>query len=103
LGGHLIPWYRIIGWLRDGDYRLFNDFCAERLITVDDIGSEYATDFSRAKLYELFARRDGKWTLFTANLSLEKISQLLDTRIASRMVRHNAVVVEADVPDFNLR
>lgn len=88
--------------LREGEYRWFEDLCEERLLILDDIGSEYQTGFVAAKLYELLSLRVQKWTVITANLSTEQLSEV-DARIASRMIRGYSVVVDVDVPDFNLR
>lgn len=103
-GGRFILWTRIATNLREGEYRWFEDFVlAEQLLIVDDIGSEYKTDFIVAKLFEMLNRRVKRWTVLTANLSLEQIGLCFDPRIASRMIRDNSKVVDVDVPDWNLR
>lgn len=101
--GDYIPWRRLAQLLRDGEYRIFDDLCALSFLVVDDIGAEYGTPFIDAKLYELCSRREGKWTVLTANLSLSDIERRIDARIASRMIRSDSVVVDVNVPDFNLR
>jgi DNA replication protein DnaC len=102
-GGEFITWTRITNYLREGEYRWFQDLIREELLIVDDIGAEHQTGFVAAKLYELLSERIGKWTVLTANLSLENIGNKLDPRIASRMIRDGSVVVDVDVLDFNLR
>jgi len=102
-GGGFIRWRRLVEWVREGDYRAFEDVSRDFFVAVDDIGSEYPTDFTRAKLYEMFDASEGKWRVWTGNLSLEQIEQQFDPRIASRILRNNSVVVDVDVPDFNLR
>lgn len=97
------PWTRVCQMLRDGEYRWFQDLIGIDFLVLDDIGSEYKTDFVVAKLYELLSCRTQKWTVITANLSLEQIGTNLDPRIASRMLRDGSVVVDVDVTDFNLR
>jgi DNA replication protein DnaC len=90
--------------LRNQEWRRFDDICDQKhTICIDDIGSEYKTDFVDAKLYEMLCRRQGKWTIITANLSLEQLGDKTDPRISSRLIRHGSVVVEVDVADFNLR
>ncbi len=108
------PWYEVLAWARNRDMTLagyerppkekFLDLAFRNyMVVIDDIGSEYTTDFARSKLYEFLNRRDRKWTMITANLSLEQIATKLDERIASRMMRHNSVVVEVDTKDYSLR
>ena len=102
--GEFRKWATVIKWTREGDHRMFEDLAASRrCVVIDDIGSEYGTDYSRAKLYEFLGNREGKWTIITANLSLAQIGANLDTRIASRMLRGKSSVVDVSVTDFNLR
>lgn len=101
--GGFVKWSRVVQWLREGEYRCFEDISRDYFVVVDDIGSENPTDFTRAKLYEMFDAGEGKWRVWTANLSLAQIGEKFDTRIASRMIRNNAVVIDVDVPDYNLR
>lgn len=101
--GGYVAWTQVAGWLRDREFRMFDDICALSFLVVDDIGAEYGSPFVNAKLYELCSRREQKWTVFTGNLSLSNIEQQLDARIASRMIRHGSVVIDVDVSDFNLR
>jgi DNA replication protein DnaC len=102
-GGPFVTWTRVTNMLREGEYRWFSDLMHEHIVILDDIGSEYETPFVAAKLYEFLSERVGRWTVITANLSLEDIGNRLDTRIASRMLRDNSRIVDVDVPDFNLR
>lgn len=108
------PWYEVADWARTREKTLagydrpprekFLDLAlSNRVVVLDDIGSEYVTDFSKSKLLEFLNRRENKWTFITANLSLEHIATKLDERIASRMIRHGSIVVEVDSPDFNTR
>ncbi len=120
IGCRIYPWYEVIGWARDPDKKAQQRFLGlatarqwdnyegrwfpdNRPICVDDIGSEYITDYSKSKLLEFLNRRENHWTVITANMSLEQISDQLDPRIASRMLRHGSVVVEVDTQDFSLR
>jgi DNA replication protein DnaC len=71
-----------------------------RLLILDDVCAGYETEFSAAILGEIAERRVGRWTMFTANLSLEDFARL-DSRIASRMIRGgNEVITFRDAPDF---
>jgi DNA replication protein DnaC len=101
--GGFIKWATLVQWIREGDWRAFNDVSDDWFVCVDDIGAEHATDLSRSKLYEMFDRGESKWRIWTGNLSLAQIDQRIDPRISSRMLRNSGVVVDVDVPDFNLR
>jgi DNA replication protein len=101
--GGFITWNRLSTLLREGEFRMFDDICGHQFVALDDIGSEYASDYTRAKLYEFLNRSEGKWRVITGNLSLLEIGERLDFRISSRMLRHGSTVIEVDAPDFSLR
>lgn len=88
-----------------GEYDFLADMRDYSFFAIDDIASEYERhrELSASKLYNVLEARLGKWTVITANLSLEQIGTVLDTRIASRMLRNESTVVDVNVPDFNLR
>jgi len=96
-------WLDIAASVRGGEHDQFLSLCDEDFLVVDDVFSEYRTEFSDAKLCEFFTRREYKWTMITANVSMETIAEKYDQRIASRMIRHGSVVVDVDLPDWNLR
>jgi DNA replication protein DnaC len=102
-GGRFVTWTRVANMLREGEYRWFSDLMREPIVILDDLGSEYATPFIAAKLYEFLSERVGRWTIITCNLSLADIGNKIDVRIASRMLRNDSQVVDVDVPDFNVR
>lgn len=104
--GGLLQWYRCIDrMISEHDYGFMRQAREDFLIAIDDIGVEYKAhrEMSASKLYDIMTSREGKWSLFTANLSVQQIGDVLDTRIGSRLLRHGAVVVDVNVPDFNLR
>lgn len=88
-----------------GDYEFLEDMRDYSFFAIDDIASEYDRhrELSASKLYNVFEARLGKWTVVTANLSLEQIGASLDARIASRMMRNGGVVIDVDLPDWNTR
>lgn len=100
--GGFISFRRVANDLRSGDYSVVRDLCDDFFVCLDDIGSEHGTQFMTSKLDEIADARVGKWTVLTANLSLEKISEM-ETRIASRMLRGGSVVIDVDTIDFSLR
>jgi DNA replication protein DnaC len=101
--GGFITWNKLATYLREGEFRVFDDICAHDFVVLDDIGSEHSTAFTNAKLFEFMNRSLGKWRVITGNLTLEQVGERLDVRIASRMIRDGNVVVDVDVKDWSLR
>jgi DNA replication protein DnaC len=104
--GGFINWGNAINnRMLKGDYDFLEDMRKYSFFAIDDIASEYERhrELSASKLYNVLEARLGKWTVITANLSLEQIGASLDTRIASRMLRNESMVVDVNVPDYNLR
>jgi DNA replication protein DnaC len=101
--GGFVPWRKLATCLRESDYRMVRDVANDWFVCCDDLGSEYMTPFTRSGLVEFATLREGKWTVFTANLTLEQIGMTFDPRIASRLIRHGSVVLDVDVEDFNTR
>lgn len=104
-GGEFVHWPSVAKELQSGrGTGWLDDLIPQKLIVLDEIGathdkSGYATD----KLSTLLSCRVGKWTVITANLSLQDVAEKLDTRIASRMLRDGSEVVEVNTKDYNLR
>lgn len=104
--GGFINWGNAINnRMLKGEYDFLEDMRDYSFFAIDDIASEYERhrELSASKLYNVLEARLGKWTVITANLSLEQIGASLDTRIASRMLRNESTVVDVNVPDYNLR
>lgn len=74
------------------------------LLCIDDVGAEKISDWTRQIFYALVDRRyrDIKQTIITSNLSLDKISELIDDRIASRIVEMG-IVIELQGEDWRLK
>lgn len=103
--GGFMSWGKAVNRMLDGNYGFIEDLREYDFFAIDDIVSEYQKlrELSASKLYDVLESRLGKWTVITANLGLQAIGNILDPRIASRMIRNNSVIVDVDVPDFNLR
>jgi DNA replication protein DnaC len=104
--GGFINWGKAVNnRMLQGDYAFLEDLREYNFFAIDDLLSEYEKhrSLSASKLYDVLESRLGKWTVLTANVSLSQIGELLDPRIASRMIRNNSVVVDVDLPDWNLR
>lgn len=91
--------------MMQGDYDFLEDMRDYSFFAMDDIASEYERhrELSASKLYNVLESRLKKWTVITANLSLEQIGAKLDARIASRMMRGGSIVVDVDCQDYSLR
>lgn len=98
--GQFCDWRRLV---ESRDYSRTMDLCDDYFVVLDDIAAKrdrYGewTD----KLDTILAQRsERKWTVITANLSLQAISDQLDARIASRLIRNGSMVVDVNIPDYN--
>lgn len=85
-------------------YGELEDLQTEKLVVFDEIGSDRdPSGHVRDCLARVLTGRVGKWTILTSNKTLGDIQRDIDTRIASRMLRGGSVVVDVDVPDYNVR
>ena len=66
------------------------------LLILDDLGSEYVTQFSLACLYNLLNTRQNKRlsTMISTNLSPEELSEQYQDRIASRIFSKNTTILK---------
>lgn len=101
--GQFVDWRKLCDQMREGCFGRVDDICNEWLVVVDDIGAEYDPNgFLLSKLDQILNARLKKFTVLTSNLPFAEIATKLDTRIASRMLRNNGVIVETDAHDFNM-
>lgn len=79
--------------------------CTYKFALIDDIGQveDAQKSYLMAALGRIADVRMGEWTVWTSNLGLDQIGELLDRRVASRMIRDGNVVVETQAPDWNTR
>lgn len=88
----------------NGGREWIHEITRTKFVTLDDIGAVRDTSgFVTGELSVLLGQRVGKWTVITSNLNLEQISERVDNRVASRMIRDGNVVIDVDVLDFSLR
>lgn len=72
----------------DRDYAArIQNLTAVKVLVLDDMGAEKATEYVRAVLYELINERmmNGKPTIVTSNMGLKEIGENIDERLASRL------------------
>lgn len=60
------------------------------LLVIDDLGAEMVTSFTKSVLYNLINTRilSGRPTIINTNLSIKKLNEKYDARIASRIIGH---------------
>ena len=58
------------------------------LLVIDDLGTEFTTDFSKSRLFSLISNRlsAGLSTIISTNLSLNQLSSLYGERVTSRFI-----------------
>lgn len=81
--------------LREGNSHLMHQiWLPSPFMIIDDLGSEYHTDFITAQWFDLLDARIGKWTIITSNLSPAQIGKRYDTRIQSRIEDSRNTIVD---------
>lgn len=112
--GHEPPRRRRSVWLQGVDfarrlrehheYDLPEYLGADWLVCLDDMGvTRDPTDFIADAYFRLAQARLGKWTLWTTNLDLEQISDRIDARVASRLIRDRNRFITIKAGDYSLR
>lgn len=107
--GGLVDWQRAMADMFDTrDYARLASFRNDFFVVLDDIASEKSSkrEWSAATLFDIYnSRQDRRWTVTTANCDLAGIEQLLDPRIASRMIRDRnvCITIPPEVQDYALR
>ena len=103
--GGFKAWGDAITEMIGGDFTGLRNLRSDWFVVLDDIGTEHVRhrELATAKLYEVLNAREGLFTIITTNLSVQQVGEQMDTRIASRIIRHGAVVVDINAKDFNLR
>jgi DNA replication protein DnaC len=102
--GHVVYWPDFVQRLRSGEsFGKRDDMKRWPVLMLDDIGAERdTTGFASEELNTLLGCRGDKWTILTANVTLQKLAQI-DQRIASRVVRGKNIAVQCNTCDYALR
>jgi hypothetical protein len=116
--GQFCLWGDFIDHCRNGDFSGMDDLSDDHFVVLDDIaaGSD-ARKWMADKLYMILERRQHTpyrpmhssaprmtATLITANLSVEQLAEVYDSRVASRLIRQGQDrVVQVQVQDFARR
>jgi len=90
--------------MREGEYNLPESYAPDFLLVFDDLGTDRdKTDFIAEAVYRLAASRLGRWTVWTTNLTAAEVSERIDNRVASRMIRDENRFVSLRCGDYALR
>lgn len=107
--GGFVNWGASIGeMLNTGDYARMASYRADYFVALDDVAAEHSKlrEISATKLFDILnPRLDRRWTVVTANCSLDEISERMDGRISSRLMRDGNICIQfpATMPDYALR
>jgi hypothetical protein len=109
-GAMMCRWGRLISKMRAGEFGAMDEAAGDWFKVVDDFGVDSfdrdgnVTKFAVQKMTDLVERRLRKWTVITSNYTRSQFGEMFDPRIASRLMRHGSVIVDASaVRDFNIR
>lgn len=90
--------------MRGGEYDLPVDLRGDFFVTLDELGVERdPTNFIANSLSKLCENRIGKWTMFATNLSLKEITERIDARVASRLIRDGNRFININARDYAMR
>ena len=90
--------------MRNGAYDLPRAHYDDFFVGFDEVGvTRDPTNFISEAVGTLCDVRLRRWTMFCTNLSLQEISERMDARIASRMIRSGNKVIEINAGDYALR
>lgn len=92
-------WPRVLEAIYRKEEGILEQMKTVDVLILDDVGAEYTasaktSQYSASRLYLLAEARLGKWTLITSNLDYHGMHREIGARFASRIYRHNAVVVD---------
>ena len=84
------------------EYIWINRLSNVPVLVFDDIGVGNHTDWSRSIVYQVIDKRyrDCKQTIITTNLAIDKLSEVIDDRIASRLC--DGIIIEMQGKDWRI-
>ena len=90
--------------MREGFWELPRLLQEDWCVALDELGgARDPTNFVADAVAQVCDLRLGRWTLFATNLTLGEISQQVDARIASRLIRDDNRVLTITAGDYALR
>jgi DNA replication protein DnaC len=102
--GQFCSWRGFMEECLRGDFSRTVDLCDDWFVVLDDIGAKRdKSGMGLDKLDTVLASRsEKKWTMITANQSLEELADM-DSRISSRLLRGGSEAVEVKMLDYAIR
>ena len=82
-------------YLRAWNFGILPHLARLDVLVLDDIGVT-SSPMTNEKLYELLESRLGKWTVITSNLLMNDISEKIDPRVTSRLIRGGSKLIILD-------
>lgn len=90
--------------MRNGYYSLPSELRDDFFVALDELGvARDPTNFVADAITQLAENRLRGWTMWATNWSLKNITERMDARIASRLIREGNVVVTIKARDYALR
>lgn len=86
----------VTGLIGDVDYLVIDDVGAE---TGSEHSKSEATNFIHKILYAVTSARQDKTTIYTSNLTGDKLKQMYDTKLVSRMTKKSKYILFKDTFD----
>jgi DNA replication protein DnaC len=87
----------------NGEWDVLEAIAEPRLVVLDDVGSDYdPKKIVASKVDRALRDRKGLWTVVTTNLGMGEVAEMLDSRIASWLIRDSNQVVKLTAQDFAL-
>ncbi|NRF06177.1 ATP-binding protein [Bacillus safensis] len=86
----------VTGLIGDVDYLVIDDVGAE---TGSEHSKSEATNFIHKILYAVTSARQDKATIYTSNLTGDKLKQMYDTKLVSRMTKRSKYILFRDTFD----
>lgn len=101
-----VPVVELLDELRPGGREgALENYASATLLLLDDLGAERPTDWTGERMYALVNRRwlEERPTLVTSNLGPDELEAAVGSRVFSRLVGNDAVVVKMTGPDRRRR
>jgi DNA replication protein DnaC len=95
-------WPSVVDELRSQNYGIVDELIRCKFLALDDLGAECISNFGTEKLFRILNARLNKWTMITGNLTAAWLSKV-DSRLLSRMLRGDNVVMEILTVDYAMR
>jgi DNA replication protein DnaC len=103
--GSWVAWPKLAGdLLNNSGYWQIDELQREKLVVLDEIGADRdPSGHVRDCLARVLSSRVGQWTVITSNKTLGDIQRDIDTRVSSRIIRDENVVVDVELVDYAIR